>query len=372
MKVQTSRWTAPWWSWGGIRRATHVSIRLRVSRHHCCMRQENGEVTVRDLGSTNGIRINGQRVESGRLRPGDELSIAHIRYRLENGQGHEQTIAEPAGVSRGPARRGRRAGRPCRGGLGPAGRRPSRSANGGENAFAAAVRKLLPNGVADKCRIQVIVQMAGDNGPGEEEPAPSVAEPCLGERRRMSFRLVPLVKGTAPLIALYRPVLLIGRHLECDVRIDSPKISRRHCCLAMAYDRVLIRDLGSRNGVRVNGRLVEEARLQAGDELAIGPILFRLELESEHAANAPATPSCAERPSRPPGDRPPLAPSVKSPAPTPQSSATGLGYRPGSPRRRLTERQRCGASLDTQGIRDHVRRTSQNQSIHRLDSYALR
>src|SRR5262249_876832 len=55
---------------------------LRVSRHHCCMTQESGEVVVRDLGSTNGIRINGQRVEIGRLRPGDELSIAHIRYRL--------------------------------------------------------------------------------------------------------------------------------------------------------------------------------------------------------------------------------------------------------------------------------------------------
>jgi hypothetical protein len=33
---------------------------------------------------------------------------------------------------------------------------------GGEHAFAAAVRNLLPNGVADKCRIQVIVQLAPD------------------------------------------------------------------------------------------------------------------------------------------------------------------------------------------------------------------
>jgi pSer/pThr/pTyr-binding forkhead associated (FHA) protein len=49
------------------------------------MTQESGEVVVRDLGSTNGIRINGQRVEIGRLRPGDELSIAHDRYRLEKG-----------------------------------------------------------------------------------------------------------------------------------------------------------------------------------------------------------------------------------------------------------------------------------------------
>ena len=142
---------------------------LRVSRHHCCMTQENGEVMVRDLGSTNGIRINGQRVEIGRIRAGDELSIAHIRYRLENGQGHEQTIAESA--RRGPsgASGGRRSSR-RRSSARPAEVLPF--GNAGENAFAAAVRKLLPNGVADKCRIQVIVQMAGDPGSDDKEPVP--------------------------------------------------------------------------------------------------------------------------------------------------------------------------------------------------------
>jgi len=73
----------------------------RVSRHHCCMTRENDQVVVRDLGSTNGIRINGERVETGRLRPGDELSIAHIRYRLEGespvGQGdHRGAALQPA------------------------------------------------------------------------------------------------------------------------------------------------------------------------------------------------------------------------------------------------------------------------------------
>jgi len=142
---------------------------LRVSRHHCCMTQENGEVFVRDLGSTNGIRINGQRVEIGRLRPGDELSIAHIRYRLENGQAHEQTVAEPAGVLAMAARQEDRAAlampvNPVAGG-------PAPYPDGGENALAAAVRKLLPIGVAEKCRIQVIVQMSENGQPVEENPA---------------------------------------------------------------------------------------------------------------------------------------------------------------------------------------------------------
>jgi pSer/pThr/pTyr-binding forkhead associated (FHA) protein len=56
---------------------------LWVSRRHCILTADGGEVVVRDLGSTNGTRINGQRVERGRLRPGDEISIGHTRYRLE-------------------------------------------------------------------------------------------------------------------------------------------------------------------------------------------------------------------------------------------------------------------------------------------------
>jgi pSer/pThr/pTyr-binding forkhead associated (FHA) protein len=156
---------------------------LRVSRQHCCMSQDNGEVTVRDLGSTNGIRINGQRVERGRLHPGDELSIAHIRYRLDNGQGHEQTIVE-AGEAHMPGR----AGDDRSAALSARVPEPIPLGSGGENAFSAAVRKLLPNGVADKCRIQVIVQMAGDEPASSGNPEPLVpshasenAEECRSE-----------------------------------------------------------------------------------------------------------------------------------------------------------------------------------------------
>jgi pSer/pThr/pTyr-binding forkhead associated (FHA) protein len=143
---------------------------LRVSRQHCCMVQENGEVVVRDLGSTNGIRINGQRVEIGRLKVGDELSIAHIRFRLENGKMHEQTIAE-SGPRIGPqGSDGEHAVA-----LGVHAEEKSvlaASSKMGETAFEAAVRKLLPSGMADKCRIKVIVQMAGDGSDAQSVPAP--------------------------------------------------------------------------------------------------------------------------------------------------------------------------------------------------------
>jgi predicted component of type VI protein secretion system len=117
----------------------------------------------------------------------------------------------------------------------------------------------------------------------------------------MSAQLVPLNAGSAPAIPILRPVILIGRHLECDFRIDVPQVSRRHCCLAMAYDRLVVRDLGSLNGVRVNGRLVEEVQLRPGDEVAIAHFIYRVEWTlPAPARSAKAAPRPSAVPSRPP------------------------------------------------------------------------
>ena len=93
----------------------------------------------------------------------------------------------------------------------------------------------------------------------------------------MPARLVPLTPGTPP-IPLRSPITLIGRLPGCDVTLGLAAVSRRHCCLALADGRLLIRDLGSRHGVRVNGLPVDEARLNAGDEIAIGPLIYRLDV----------------------------------------------------------------------------------------------
>lgn len=122
----------------------------------------------------------------------------------------------------------------------------------------------------------------------------------------MILKLTPLIKGSGPSILLQRPIYLVGRHRECDLRLDLPKISRRHCCLALAYDRLFIRDLGSRNGVRVNGRDVAETQLFRGDEIAIGPLIFRVEEEIPTGAS-PSPASASRRTSASPqgADEPP-------------------------------------------------------------------
>ena len=78
-------------------------------------------------------------------------------------------------------------------------------------------------------------------------------------------------------ISLDRAVVMVGRHPGCDVRIASPRVSRRHCCMALVRDGVLVRDLGSTNGTRINGQRVEEGVLRPGDELSIAHCRYHLE-----------------------------------------------------------------------------------------------
>jgi pSer/pThr/pTyr-binding forkhead associated (FHA) protein len=84
----------------------------------------------------------------------------------------------------------------------------------------------------------------------------------------MPPQLVALTDG--PSILLDKPILLLGRHQECDIQLGSRKVSRRHCCLAQVDDYLVVRDLGSTNGIRINGVRVLEGSLRPGDELTIG------------------------------------------------------------------------------------------------------
>jgi hypothetical protein len=64
---------------------------------------------------------------------------------------------------------------------------------------------------------------------------------------------------------------LIGRSLECHLTIDDPLVSRRHARISVAEEGAQIEDLGSRNGVRVNGSVINgPTLLRSGDRVRIG------------------------------------------------------------------------------------------------------
>ncbi len=90
----------------------------------------------------------------------------------------------------------------------------------------------------------------------------------------MPAQLLSLTDG--PSLLLDKPILLVGRHEECDIQLNSRKISRKHCCIAQVHDYLIVRDLGSTNGVRINGVRVKEGTLRTGDELTIGNFRYQV------------------------------------------------------------------------------------------------
>jgi pSer/pThr/pTyr-binding forkhead associated (FHA) protein len=63
----------------------------------------------------------------------------------------------------------------------------------------------------------------------------------------------------------------IGRGQECNLTLDDPLVSRCHARIVVWSDRVILQDLGSRNGVAINGlRVVGSTTLRDGDCLRIG------------------------------------------------------------------------------------------------------
>ncbi len=113
----------------------------------------------------------------------------------------------------------------------------------------------------------------------------------------MPAQLLALTEG--PDILLDKPILLLGRHPECDIQIDSKKISRRHCCIAQVNDYLVIRDLGSTNGIRINGTRVLEGRLFPDDELTIGHSRYKVSWNNQLASDEPASMRGAREPSSP-------------------------------------------------------------------------
>jgi hypothetical protein len=73
---------------------------------------------------------------------------------------------------------------------------------------------------------------------------------------------------------------VIGRSRECDIVLDDSNVSRRHAEISPSGRGWLINDLGSTNGVRVNGRTVDGPHpLEGGDRIELGTVDVRFEVE---------------------------------------------------------------------------------------------
>src|SRR5436305_13304266 len=104
----------------------------------------------------------------------------------------------------------------------------------------------------------------------------------------MRAQLVPLDGG--PPIDIAKDLVVVGRKEECDLRLDHKSVSKMHCVLVRTDGLLLLRDLGSTNGTRVNGQRVRRAALLPNDHLSIAGFKFRVYLGPAEPLRQPAPP----------------------------------------------------------------------------------
>jgi hypothetical protein len=75
--------------------------------------------------------------------------------------------------------------------------------------------------------------------------------------------------------------VVLGRSRECDIQVEDPNISRRHAELRQEGSAYWIVDLDSTNGIEVNGRRVQRAKLESGDTFTVGSTEITFSTERE-------------------------------------------------------------------------------------------
>lgn len=137
----------------------------------------------------------------------------------------------------------------------------------------------------------------------------------------MKAELVP--ENGDPPIPIRKDVTVVGRKDYCDVWIDDPSLSKRHCLIVKTDGLLVIRDLATTNGTKVKGQRVRWAALLPDDRLTLGAYKVRVYLGPDDS------PAPSERPRKTaasvlsvPGSAPAAVPRVAVPA---GASAKGRG-----------------------------------------------
>ncbi|MFE9934393.1 FhaA domain-containing protein [Streptomyces sp. NPDC005533] len=121
-------------------------------------------------------------------------------------------------------------------------------------------------------------QTAYSHPPARAQPVLGVSERQPGDRASVpvdaAVRHWIEINGTRHQIS--RPTLVLGRGTEADVRIHDPGVSRRHCEIRTGRPST-IRDIGSTNGIVVDGRHTTRTTLRNGSQIVVGSttIIYR-------------------------------------------------------------------------------------------------
>jgi hypothetical protein len=131
-----------------------------------------------------------------------------------------------------------------------------------------AVDEDVPLGTYE-LRGKVEASAGGDVHPRSAAPSRSGQAPS--DAGRAILELVDQAGQQIPLPSQ----AVVGRMPGCDVQLDDPSVSRRHARISKATQGWLIEDLGSTNGIMVNGASVDREYLTGGEDIELGNVRLR-------------------------------------------------------------------------------------------------
>ncbi len=234
------------------------TIRLterNVSRRHARLIQRPEGILLEDLGSYNGVKVNGERItEPLPVSEGDKIVIGDysLMLKLEEQEGAADPFEEMATV--------------------PVERMDMEAVQADSGAVPAVASVPVPAAAPAQPAIQA------------SAPAiPAVADMPLSAVE--STELIPAAEVAQLVLlstnlsgthySLDRSPMVIGRTPENDIVIDHKGISRNHAKITFSHGIYSVADLQSQNGVRINGELYESMSLRKGDTLDLGNVRLR-------------------------------------------------------------------------------------------------
>jgi ABC-type multidrug transport system ATPase subunit/pSer/pThr/pTyr-binding forkhead associated (FHA) protein len=272
----------------------------RLSRRHARLsRGVAGELILEDLGSANGTAVNGDALRGPRvLVPGDRIALGETTLEVRTGDG----VGPAALTSAQPSAPLRDTGTGAE--LLAGGRRLPIAAGGlviGRDP-ASDVRVDSPRASRRHARVDVaggghsVVDLGSGNGTyvngervhGEARALRSGDAIAVGDDElryvtgRATQMLSPGTLAPAPdaqRLELTAQRVSVGRDPGNDVVLDDPNVSRFHAELRRTPGGAEVRDLGSRNGTRVDGATIQRGPLRPGSVVGVGP--YRLVFDGD-------------------------------------------------------------------------------------------
>jgi pSer/pThr/pTyr-binding forkhead associated (FHA) protein len=244
------------------------TIRLterNVSRRHARLVKENGSLVIEDLGSYNGVRVNGEKISSPTaIKEGDLVEIGDYDLGIQgkfDATSKQSTIppTSKANLSRAPAA----AAPPPAPPPAPAAPPPSPAMTQESAPPSQATPGPTAGGATAIIRVSDIMKSAPQTEVHdlERNQMPSLVGLAGPFRARQFF--------------LQRSEVKFGRTDENDIVVDHQSVSRSHAKFVLEDGQWKVMDNKSANGVHVNGDPYAVSNLNPGDTVELGHVKFR-------------------------------------------------------------------------------------------------